>query len=465
MENDEKIFLEKEKNDRMRKESATFADSIYQWRVDPNFPNKTEVAETCRKQFEIIFSEKDPELAFELMLSFVHSMLPFSEMAKSTGVSAESNASEEDKSRRRLLNYFSMLIGDTETIRRWADEFIASEPDEDNKILPQNKIVDFLPPLKKENDLKASENLISEMGDDSTLKEKYLQSGYTQDELNRAKELFLEPSGYKIIREVAGRFNLGSADLIRKWSKSEFPHSVIPNLSAIKDLEKISPGSSEHLFSGPEQIRFFGRYDTEFLAEQMTPLQSGEPYGVMCSAYEDHNGAFSNKKGIHKQLREEASRLGMKTRIMEYSSDESPRDRLLNGLSHIAPPISGQPFPLADFIWINQHGLTHQFDPGKIEEKRKDWEHVFGIGQNRSSLVVKPGGAVGSFMCWGGEEDNVMDQLAKEYNLSATGATKPPSNIYGIRFNREKSGSLHIDVDYGYTSARPGQTNIYNYEE
>jgi hypothetical protein len=416
-----------------------------------------EISSFCRMYFELAMSCSKEGLAVKSILSLTHILLPFSERAKKERASAKEGMDSGEIRRQEHLNWLSLLSGDEETIRLRVEKFLYDGEISETRNLYFPEIEEFFSSGKRWN---YHRGLSAETI--SMHKEDYLQSGFTEEEINRAIEIFTESVGERIVKPILEEYGLSFEELARAWEKSRLRESIESNLSAIRDLEKEQPGSAKELFEGPQKIRCFGRYDTDFLLEQLDTLSHGEPYGVMCNAYEDHNGAFRNRQKIHQQIRDESARLGMKTRLMEYSDDKSS---FFEQMFEMVTANDGKTLQPADYIWINQHGYSHENNPERMEQKRKEWEHIFGIGPNRSSLVIKSGGAVGSFMCFGGEEGNAMDTLAREYDISATGATKPPSNIYGVKFERDPSGRLFINVDYGYSAATPGETKIYEYDK
>jgi hypothetical protein len=432
----------------------TFAIALAQnFKGNENHITEGEIRDFCQMYFEMAANERDPSLSADSMVSFAHVTTSFLEKAKRI---REPGGGDE------TLNYLAVLSGDEETLQLWLNEFLRCGKFSDT-IFSFYEISGFFP---NNGHMSYANKFLSEKLDEPSSVEKYLSDGFTKEEISRARELFRDSVGDKIMKKITEEtYGLDSKKLLEAWGDGQLRESVISDLSAIRDLEKEQPGSARELFEGPEKIRCFGRYDTDFLLEQLDALSPGEPYGVECNAYEDHNGVFRNRQKIHQQIRDESNRLGMKTRLMEYSAESREKDKLLQQLAEMAPNAPGENYPLADYIWINQHGYSHENNPERMEQKRKEWEHIFGIGPNRSSLVIKSGGAVGSFMCFGGEEGNAMDTLAREYDISATGATKPPSNIYGVKFERDPSGRLFINVDYGYSAATPGETKIYEYDK
>jgi hypothetical protein len=433
-----------------------------------NLNKRSNTVDFCENYFEMIMEsmETQNEKTAESVLSFIHTVLPFPEIAKKE----RDNGVGKNKV---FLNHLALLAGDEEVLRLWTDEFLQAPEGSDTLTVPFSRLKSFfkskssLSYLNKKLDCEEWGNHLRR----NYSREKYLKMGFTEEEIACASKLLRESVGDKIVKKIAEEtYGLDAKKLIHVWADGQIQETAISHLESIRDLEKIKPRGAKQLFDGPAKVRCFGRYDTDFLLEQLKPQKPGEPYGVMCNAYEDHNGAFRNRQDIHKKIRDESARNGMKTRLMEYS--EHDKTSFLEQLIEIAGEGSQQ----ADYIWINQHGntikkvkkdpvtnkeiITEEKDMSKIEEVRKEWKHVFGVGPNRSSLGLK---AVGSFMCFGGEEENVMDQLAKEYDIAATGATKPPSNIYGVKFERDEKGQLRIHIEYAYSSIHPGETKIYKY--
>ncbi|MCK9352050.1 MAG: hypothetical protein WCT49_02650 [Candidatus Paceibacterota bacterium] len=384
----------------------------------------------------------EPLLGSRSILSFLRSVAPVAEMAK-TGTSSTPDLepyTDPD------LNIIALLAGDTNVAKLWAEKFSSND-----KLIPfDRQALDNFFPSKDSALATYSSDFSAEKMNSDEIKNTLLVEGFGEDEISHAFELVKHSAGDRLLEELLSKkYDLPFVDFQYAWKNGN--GDVWNNLCAIRSLEDNNPGSAKKLaFTGPNKIRFFERYDLDLLLEQLEPLAPGEPYGVMCTAYQDHNGAFKNRKYIHEKIRNEGKKLNIKTRVIEYSNPFPFAPQMFDQLSKIAPPQEKQNFPQADFIWINQHGRLISGDLKEFERENLRWKNVFGVGENKSSLVIKENGAVASFMCYGGAPDHAMEQISKNYGVKATGPKKAPASIAEIAFSREESGKLAIDVVYEF---------------
>jgi hypothetical protein len=357
-------------------------------------------------------------------------------------------------------NYLLLHIGDPKIIQEYVDDFVNDEEIED---------FDF---LSYENLFPADERT-SYWNDSIHYKLLFLaeegKSGYSEFELRRARQILNNAPREKITADILRHYQLPYQPMANAWIKSSIPEHMGywhgGNLQDIRELEKENLGNAKKLYD-TNGICCFSRYDKDFLLEQLNPPSEGEPRGLMASCYNDWNSAFSGyqMKSVHKKIQEGSENLGIKLRAIEYydTTDLFYRLQAFCAKSENDPEIER-----AEYVWINQHGdkIMSEGEKNKIEE---DWNFVFGIGENRSSLIIKEGGIVACLMCSGGEKDNVMDVVAKEYDITTVGPSDTTQGINSVSFKRnEETGKLSIDIDYNYYTKDPnfteGKTIRYDY--
>lgn len=379
----------------------------------------------------------------EDILSFMHALLPLSKKFDAEFQVNKNSVEPEHESRaainrRHVLNKAAVLFGNETAINACADEFMKSED-----IWKLNFFIGTLHCLFPDRDTGRStysEPHLAQVIHES--EQSYLRNGYSPEEIHAAKKILTLSSGDRVLEEIiGGRFELPAREYIYAWRKSRFFDSLYGNLGTMKKIQSKNPKALRELsFDGPGHILCYGRYDVDFLLEQLVPLQEQEPYGVICNAYQDHNGAFYNKNDMHEKIRRGANDVGIKTRLIEYDETAPSKYRLYEQLSRIASPTRP-----AEFIWINQHGNSVAENEMNIQH---NWENIFGVGNDRSSLVLKPGGSVLCFMCFGGEKNNVMHALTQQYdNIIAAGPTGAPANVDDVDFIRTDD-KLSIKVRY-----------------
>lgn len=280
------------------------------------------------------------------------------------------------------------------------------------------------------------------------------------EQKERVRQMLLVPPIQQIATRVTEHYGLPAGELLSTWRLSDIATQLEPHLLVIRAIEREQRGAARQLFDEPSGIRCFGRYSPSALLEQLRPLEIGKPYGVMCSAVEDENGAFMHRSAIHAKLERAAAKLGMNCRITEYS--EGDKSGLYQKLSMMAQ-VSGGGVRQAAFVWINEHGQAVEGDPRALQQERAHWSGVFGRGTDATPLVIKGGAAVSSFMCFAGESGNAMQAIALEYPVRTSGATLPPHDIRSISLKKRKDGSLSFNVRYRFPKDQSdGRTASYD---
>ncbi len=305
---------------------------------------------------------------------------------------------------------------------------------------------EFFPRKKERSDGTYSDEIRAEEFEGAVqTKSRYREQGFTDEDINTVIKILKKSTGERLLQDVLQRYHLDGETLLKTWKGSPLSLCVDEHVEVIETIEKTHEGSAKQLMEGPGQIRCFGRYDSEFLLEQLKPLEPGEPFGVMCNSYEDHSGAFMGREDTHSAICLEAKSLGIKTRIFEYSTKRGTfASDFFQNLTRIAPPEDGEYIPHADFVWINQHG---EIPGAKMQSK---WEYIFGVGPNKSSLFLKSTGAVACAMCSGGDEGNVMELISEQYGLRTTGAKGETYGVSEVSFRKDEAENLHIDVKYKF---------------
>jgi len=298
-------------------------------------------------------------------------------------------------------------------------------------------------------------------------------SDYTEPEIRRALQIISNVPREKIMRGILECYQLPYQPMADAWIRSDSPENVgsthYDNLLAIRDLEKTKPESTKKLFD-QNGICCFSRYRKALLLEQLEPLSEGEPRGLMATRYEDWNGAFSGSqmKSAHDKIQDASENAEIKLRVLEYDDTVDLFFRLekMCAKSENDPEIQQ-----AEYVFINQHG-EKIFTEEKKEQIKGEWDFVLGIGENRESLIIKPGGTVACLMCHGGQKNNAMDVIAqgyKDYDVSTIGPSHVTQGINSVSFTRDaKTGKLVIDIDYAYYKKDPGhidgKTMRYEYK-
>lgn len=405
------------------------------------------------------------ELQVESTLAYYHALQPFRDIPPTSEEGRVMSETSSDKGKNFIgRNTLALQAGNVEVISDFVNEFLYTDRvpgycdgvHDDIKSLYPN-----LSNLPSDTIYSGERMYLSSLLDEPIDKTWLSINQYSREDIEHAKRMLLTPPITEIATQICEHYSLPAEETIYEWKRGDFVNSLQEHLVTIRELERLQRGSVVELYAVPRTIRCFGRYDVNMLLEQLKPLESGQPFGVMCTAYEDSTGAFMGRRNLHIHIKKETERNGMKLRIMEYPINIKVH-WLGENLSMIAPSQHMDVQHQADFIWINEHGSTHHNNQERIKKIRKEWEDVFGIGSDRSSLVIKPGGVVASFMCYGGEPNNAMDAIASHYPVSTIGATKAPDHIDKIVMNRDETGALTIEVEYLFSGdEKEGTTATY----
>ena len=424
-----------------------------------------DVYDLCRRYADLAFvgSGRSRNETMLSTLSFIHAVSPILE---TVGKVSANDESSYHLGRIRRMKHLASLAGEPNTIAGLVGEFLTTEKEHgvaDSDFVSLNEL--FPGHTTWQHSYTNEEMARIAKRELYTLN--YVKDGFTKEEIARAAEIFNESPGDRVAQKVLERYGLSRDKMIEVWKEADLTSTLQKNIVKIRELEKARPGATKEIVDGPGKIYCFERYDTDWLIEQLEPLKSGEEFGVMACAYEDPGGAFRNRQDLHRTIRDEASYVGIKTRLLEYHSEKMSLNELSDGLTNIAPPAPGETLPQATFVWLNQHGLSRKENEYMAQIEKEKWKKTFGIGSNRSSLVIRPGGAVACFMCYAGEEEGTMKQLADQYEITTTGPTRASDKVTYVRFSRGSNGDLMIEVDYNFDEDNPkskgGKTATYKH--
>jgi len=410
---------------------------------------------------ERAYLEKDEKNALSSVLSFMHTALPLSRMYEEhcRGKVEFTDAGFTFIEHLKRLNRFSLLSGDKTSIDAIVKQFLSgADMEENGSVFPKiNRLFPEQPQRRLENPFLA-EALRNEQ-----IVEIYLENGFSEEEISRTADIFEESSGGRVARRILESYDLPWSELFDVWKDSVFSESIDKNLTIIRDLEKRQKGSARMLFNPPYNFRCFGRYSTEDLLEQLEPLCCDAEYGIMVTSYGDENNSFRNSGGLYRKIKEKAEKMNIKTRMIEFPSKIDDMSALPLELFAIAPVSpQGDPIPF-DFIFINMHWGETKF----AEDFLQYWNYVFGVGPERSSLIIRHGGAVAGLMCSAGEKGNTMERLALEYDITATGSDKYVYGVNSVDLLRDDSGRMSFDIGYRYqneTEAKKAKMMVYKHK-
>lgn len=280
--------------------------------------------------------------------------------------------------------------------------------------------------------------------------------GYSREEIIRAKDVIESKSRDKIIRDILNHYDLPKALYTEAWFNSGRPKYmdwwVSKNLDIIRTLERDRQGSAADL-----AINFGiycpARYDKELLIEQSKrkTLEDGEKVGVMISAQDDWNGAFSDLSDIQNVLSAQSKELGISLCCFEYSYTKSH-------LRYLDRYFDGQQ---CEYILISEHG-DKSIESGFIQGRKKHWDKVFGIGKNTTSIFLKNTGAIALDSCFAGEEGNTAQYLAEQLQVDTigpSGATVANSDLRLLK--DESTGNLTFLINFKYNEEENEKTVRY----
>lgn len=178
-------------------------------------------------------------------------------------------------------------------------------------------------------------------------------------------------------------------DMVRSWqvlSEDKItwrtdPEIVARNKVQIKELEEWKPGSARSLYDRAG-ITWFSRYPVKVLKDQFTNFDDvTKPYGVVLSAYYEHNNAFNTAAfvDVFSQYYDELTKLGYSVRILEARSRMTLTRRFvdLNALYG-----EGRK---CQFMIVNAHGSTTGIRLGDDGDKRIE----IGDFSSRTSEFLK----------------------------------------------------------------------------
>jgi len=231
---------------------------------------------------------------------------------------------------------------------------------------------------------------------------------------------------------------------------SDYGERAHHNLTTISRMEGAVPGSAQRIYN-EFGIRFFGRYPEKVLLEQLQPIKNGDHFALVGTNLNDHNGAFENSMQTY-AISREAKNVGIKTVMFEYSN---PSEFLDYWQQH-APkdPDTGEP-EKAELVFVRQHG----FNDGDREKIERTWKNFLGQGENRTPLLLAPGGLVVSAMCYGGAAGHPMDVIKQEYDTLTTMGAEEATSIQSLKMTRDPDGNLSAQIVY-----KKGKTVTYKDE-
>lgn len=182
----------------------------------------------------------------------------------------------------------------------------------------------------------------------------------------------------KIVTQIVGDEKV-ARDMVRSWQvlsedKKTWrtdPEIVAYNKARMKELEEWRPGSVKHLYD-QSGITWFLRYPIRALKDQVDNFTDvTKPYGVIVSAYHEHNRAFGSSSftEVLSRYYDELAKLGYNVRIVEARSRVTLTRRFVQ-LKNLYDENAK-----CQFLIVNAHGSTKGIrlgDDGDMQVRIED---------------------------------------------------------------------------------------------
>jgi hypothetical protein len=267
------------------------------------------------------------------------------------------------------------------------------------------------------------------------------------------------------------------------------------NIKTMLGLENYAPGMCKKL-TQLYGIRNYARYSPTMLEKQYDSRDKGGRYGIVLNPYDDHNGAFSNKKQVLEHLADQLKMQEVKLRIVEAGGKSGIAKRLLKldekygeynkiecavigahgaidhmvfGKVGVLPQDFGLGNQPVESLSLKDKIKRFLFEEGNIEPialnkrgtnqifKRTDLEGS-GVGKIKRFFVDFPSVLLAS--CSTGKKGGVGQELSREFNAEVS-APLEDSVLKDIIVETDSNGRISLRGESTNAKLQPIQTIRY----
>jgi len=226
-----------------------------------------------KKYAESAFSHPRTTAGAYSVLAYNHSVLPLCQRTQNILVDKHKILGPNTYNHLKMLRHLQLFLGNDEVISAFTHEFTEGPENTDHPLF-YSSLSDFFPNNDCVLDYHDERNI--DAFSQKKKRAKYLELGFTEEELGVAISLFRNPAGERVVRGILETYDLPFDELFDKWKKTDLGKSLQKHLLAIKSLEMKKKGSAKTLHESDGRISMFGRYDNGLLLEQIEPLEDDE---------------------------------------------------------------------------------------------------------------------------------------------------------------------------------------------
>jgi hypothetical protein len=268
------------------------------------------------------------------------------------------------------------------------------------------------------------------------------------------------------------------------------------NVKTMLDLENHSPGICKKL-TQLYGIRNYARYSRALLERQYDTRENEGRYGIVLNPYDDHNGAFSNKKQVLEHLADQLKMQGVNLRIVEAGGKLGIAKRLLKldeqygKHAKIECAVIGAHGAIDHMVFGKTGVLPEDFGLEKqpieglslkekikrfiFEERNIEPVPLSKIGKNeifkQSDLKGRGIGKIKRFFvdfpsillasCSTGKKGGVGQEISREFNAEVS-APLEDSVLKDIIVNTDEKGRIHLQGVSTNAKLQPIETVQYH---
>ncbi len=243
----------------------------------------------------------------------------------------------------------------------------------------------------------------------------------------RVKQFFVEK--YKI---VLGEVTKKEVIKLVNWPDT---------LCTIASIEEQYPGGSQKLCD-EYGIHCFFRYDANDLILQLREEEEQIPYGIIVSAYADHNDAFARDHLKLNILQKELRSKGMKCKIIEVGSQIDFARKMIeldekNGTSN-----------KISFLILNAHGEENSFllsrkQDGSARTVTSETLDGKGVQRMKDFFVNKP--EIVLLSCSTGAEMGIGQKISEKFDAHVVAPIKPTAiKDFSVEFDNADRPQFNV---------------------